>query len=91
MSAVCAFNCLVNAFAALMRANKSETVSIMLIFTVCSSHLYTCVYTYCHGSSAARGSAIIRVYIGVGIESGLFIHTLRCRGNHAKLHFITGV
>ena len=41
VSVLCAFISLVNAFAALMRANKPETVSVGLILTVCSSHLYT--------------------------------------------------
>ena len=45
MSALCAFNRLVYAFAALMRANKPETVNIMLILTVCSWQLYTFVDT----------------------------------------------
>ena len=46
VSAVCAFNSLV--YAALKRANKPETVSIVLILTVCSSYLCMCasVHTY---------------------------------------------
>ena len=58
VSAVCAFNSLV--YAALKRANKPETVSIVLILTVCSLHLCTCVNTMSHGSSATPGSAIDR-------------------------------
>ena len=49
-------------YAALKRANKPKTVSIVLILTVCSSHLCTCVNTTSHGSSATPGSAIGRVY-----------------------------
>ena len=50
------FNCL--AYAALMRANKPETVIIVLILTVCSSHMFTCVNITYHGLSAAPGSTI---------------------------------
>ena len=52
VSTLCTLNNLVNAFAALMRANKPETVSIVLILTVCSSHLYTYLYEHYNGSSA---------------------------------------
>ena len=74
MSTLCTLNNLVNAYAALMRANKPETVSIVLILTVCSSHLYTYLYEHYNGSSATPGLAISRVYIGVGIGLWLFMH-----------------
>ena len=64
MSTLCTLNNLVNAYAALMRANKPETVSIVLILTVCSSCLYTYLYEHYNGSSATPGLAISRVYIG---------------------------
>ena len=85
VSAVCAFNSLV--YAALKRANKPETVSIVLILTVCSSQLCTCVNTMSHGSSATPGSAIDRVYIGVGTASGLFIRILMA-GPGIALHLV---
>ena len=64
VSTSCTLNNLVNAYAALMRANKPETVSIVLILTVCSSHLYTYLYEHYSGSSATPRLAISRVYIG---------------------------
>ena len=64
MSTLCTLNNLVNVYAALMRANKPETVSIVLILTVCSSHLYTYLYEHYNGSSATPGLTISRVYIG---------------------------
>ena len=64
MSTVCTLNNLVNVYATLMRANKPETVSIVLILTVCSSHLYTYLYEHYNGSSAMPGLTISRVYIG---------------------------
>ena len=70
MSAVCAFNCLVNAFAALMRANKPETVSIVLILTVCSSHLCTCVDILTGQVQHLDQPSIRKVYIGVGLNQG---------------------
>ena len=62
MSTLCTLNNLVNVYAALMRANKPETVSIVLILTVCSSHLYTYLCEHYNGSSATPGLAISRVY-----------------------------
>ena len=69
VSVLCAFISLVNAFAALMRVNKPKTVSVWLVLTVRSSHLYTYVCEYYHWLIAD----INRVYIGVGTGSGLFI------------------
>ena len=82
VSAVCAFNSLV--YPALKRANRPETVSIVLILTVCSSHLCTCVNTTSHGSSATPGSAIDS---GVGTASGLFIRILMA-GPGVALHLV---
>ena len=64
VSALFVFNSF--AYAALMRANKPETVIIVLILTVCSSHGFTCVNITCHGSSAAPGSTIDRLYVQWG-------------------------
>ena len=71
MSTLCTLNNLV--YAALMRANKPETVSIVLILTVCSSHLYTYLYEHYNGSSATPGLTISRVYIG-GRDCVVVIH-----------------
>ena len=64
MSALFVFNSL--AYAALMRANEPETVIIVLILTVCSSHVFTCANITYHGSSAVPGSTIDGLYIQWG-------------------------
>ena len=45
MSTLCTLNNLVNAYAALMRANKPETVSIVLILSAARICIRTCMNT----------------------------------------------
>ena len=66
------------AYAALMRANKSETVSIMLILTVCSSLLINSILDLCMPTYVILVCVSLRNCVGVCVRVCVLVCAFVC-------------